>query len=348
MRASTERSQKRRAARNTLLEAKKEQDALKHAQQLEKAGQLAREQAHAQEIAAEGQAVIDKAAADKLTSEDQILSESDDIEIIVVGSDTDQSLDEVNTPSEAVISTPGSQEVQESEKPNYELNEPVMTSEVVEKTPPVTQIPSTLLQPERNIRTVANTSEVDQQKFQKQMESIKYAALTYKERGKPEKYEQKLVEWLSIDQENQEFMTMLADHYFMSGNYVKALTLLKKVIIRMPENHKAIWQIGRIYQSQAKPDAAQLLIEKALEKKPDHPKYLISLVEIHYDKSELRKALSVMERLRKLRPTNIDYLLTVATLHEELNELTFAKNYYMKILEIEPYNEHAKAGMKNL
>jgi Tfp pilus assembly protein PilF len=79
-------------------------------------------------------------------------------------------------------------------------------------------------------------------------------------------------------------MNMLADHYFSSGNNVKALTLLKKIVTVQTQNHKAIWQIGRIYQTQEKNDAAQLLIEKALEQKPDHPKYLISLVEVHYEK----------------------------------------------------------------
>lgn len=197
-------------------------------------------------------------------------------------------------------------------------------------------------------RTLIHSNDIDQQKFQKQLESIKYAALTYKERWKDDKYEKKLIEWLSMEQDNQEFMGMLADHYFGTENYVKALTLLKKIITVQTDNHKAIRQIGRIYQTQKKPDAAQLLVEKALEKKPDHPKYLISLVEIYYDKDEKRSALDIMQRLRKIRPTNIDYLLTVATLHEELNEPTFAKNYYMKILELSPSNEHAKEWLKQL
>ena len=195
-------------------------------------------------------------------------------------------------------------------------------------------------------RKTTHSSDIDQQKFQKQLESLKYAALTYKERGKTDKYEKKLIEWLSLDQNNQEFMNLLADHYFATGKYVKALTLLKKIVTKQTTNHKAVRQIWRIYQAQEKPEAAQLLIEKALEQKPDHPKYLISLVEVHYDKWEKRHALEIMERLRKIRPTNIDYLLTVATLHEELNEPTFAKNYYMKILELDPWNEHARLWLK--
>gem|GEM_PF-5884568 len=36
---------------------------------------------------------------------------------------------------------------------------------------------------------------------------------------------------------------MLADHYFEGGLYVKAGTLLKKIIHINPENHRAIRQL---------------------------------------------------------------------------------------------------------
>lgn len=50
----------------------------------------------------------------------------------------------------------------------------------------------------------------------------------------------------------------------------------------------------------------------------------------------------------RLRPTNIDYILTLATLYEEINEPTNAEKYYMKALELEPHNEHAKKALKRL
>jgi len=160
---------------------------------------------------------------------------------------------------------------------------------------------------------------IDEKKH-KTLERIKYAALTYKERGKLDQYEKKLVEWLALVPDHDEFLDMLSNHYFQQWNDVKALSLLKRVIA----------------------------LEKAITLKWDNPKYLISLVEIHYENKELKEAITIMEKLSKLRPTNIDYLLTLWTLYEEVREPTNAQKYYMKVLEIEPHNEHAKKSVKRL
>lgn len=182
----------------------------------------------------------------------------------------------------------------------------------------------------------------------KQLEMIKFAALSYKERGKMDQYEKKLIEGLAFDTDNVELLQMLGEHYFNTGNLIKALSLLKKVIHVMPDNHKVVWQIGQIYLSQDDKDTAKLLIEKAIKLKPDNPKYHISLVEIYYEQAELKPAIRSMEKILKLRPTNIDYLLTIATLHEEAAEPTKATEYYSKIIELDPMNEMAKKGLKRL
>ncbi|MCR5412984.1 MAG: tetratricopeptide repeat protein [Patescibacteria group bacterium] len=43
--------------------------------------------------------------------------------------------------------------------------------------------------------------------------------------------------------DNLELNRMLADFYFVNGNYKKALSLLKKITERDPEDHKSLWQI---------------------------------------------------------------------------------------------------------
>lgn len=180
------------------------------------------------------------------------------------------------------------------------------------------------------------------------IERIKFSALSYKERGKLDKYEKKLIEWLALEPEHDEFLEMLSNHYFQQWSEVKALSLLKRVIAMNPENHKSIWQVAQIYRNQNKDDAARILIEKAIMLKPDNPKYLISLVELHYDNGELKEAISIMETLTRLRPTNTDYVLTLATLHEELHQPTDAQKYFMKVLEIDPHNEYAKKWLKRV
>ncbi len=83
-------------------------------------------------------------------------------------------------------------------------------------------------------------------KQQSDLESIKYAALSHKERWKLDLFEKKLVEWLAIDPNSNDFLKMLGDHYFESWNLVKAITILKKIINEEWDNHKAIRQIGQI------------------------------------------------------------------------------------------------------
>jgi len=52
-----------------------------------------------------------------------------------------------------------------------------------------------------------------------------------------------LIEGLAIDDESLEILKPLSELYFTLGNYKKALSLLKKVSEKDPNDHKAIWQI---------------------------------------------------------------------------------------------------------
>lgn len=235
-------------------------------------------------------------------------------------------------------------------KEDIEENTKENTANTEEKTEKSTETPIETVPKEEEKKTPAKKTKptVIDEKKHKKLERIKYAALTYKERGKLDQYEKKLIEWLALVPDHDEFLDMLSNHYFQQGSDVKALSLLKRVITLHPTHHKSIRQVGQIYRQQGKIDAWRLLIEKAIALKWDNPKYLISLVEIHYENKELKEAVGVMERLSKLRPTNVDYILTLWTLYEELHEPTNAQKYYMKVLELEPHNEHAKKSLKRL
>lgn len=180
------------------------------------------------------------------------------------------------------------------------------------------------------------------------IDDIKYAALSYKERGKKDEYEKKLIEWIALVGDHEEFLVMLADHYFEAGQYVKAATLLKKITHFHADNHKAIRQLGQIYIHDGDTESGKLLLEKARDLKPDNPKYLIALVEVYYNEKNIKDCILIVEKLSKLRPTNIDYLLTLWQLHEEINQPTKAHSYYMKVLELNPLNDEAKKAIKRL
>ncbi len=171
---------------------------------------------------------------------------------------------------------------------------------------------------------------------------------TLKNWWKYDEYEKKIIEWLAIDPSNLELTKMLADYYFTIWAYKKALPLLKKIVERVPQDDKSLWQIWEIYFINGDNWTAELLIDKAVNLRPDSPKYNLSLVEIYYNTDRIMEAISCMEKVIKLRPTNTNYLFTLAMLYEEIWDVANAKKNYFTILEFEPSNDKAKKKLRQL
>ena len=188
----------------------------------------------------------------------------------------------------------------------------------------------------------------DREKNKKKLETILIEANILKNSGKFEQYEKKLIEGLAIDDESLEILKPLSELYFTLGNYKKALSLLKKVSEKDPNDHKAIWQIWEIYFMAGYNQTAELLVEKAINLKNDNPKYYLTMVEIFYNTNRSWEALAYMEKIVKLRPTNPKYLLATAELYEQIGDLDNAKKYYFNVLEYEQNNEKAKAKIREL
>ena len=172
----------------------------------------------------------------------------------------------------------------------------------------------------------------DKEKNKKKLETILIEANILKNSGKFEQYEKKLIEGLAIDDESLEILKPLSELYFTLGNYKKALSLLKKVSEKDPNDHKAIWQIWEIYFMAGYNQTAELLVEKAINLKNDNPKYYLTMVEIFYNTDRSWEALAYMEKIVKLRPTNPKYLLATAELYEQIGDLDNAKKFYFNTL----------------
>ena len=193
-----------------------------------------------------------------------------------------------------------------------------------------------------------NSNKTIQEKQKKLLDKINYEANALKKEWKLEDYEKKLIEWLAIEPENLDLNKQLAELYFTIWNHKKALSLLKKIIEKDPEDHNAIWQIWEIYLVTWDFETSELLIEKAINLKPNNPKYYISMVEIMYNTDRKKDAVAVMEKIVKLRPTNANYIMTLAELYDEIQDFDNAKKYYFRVLEQEPNNEKAKRKIQEL
>lgn len=180
------------------------------------------------------------------------------------------------------------------------------------------------------------------QKLHHFIQKILSSASDLKEKWYLVEYEKKLIEWLALDPQNQQFLKMLSQYYFNKWKLKKSLSLLKKIVDLYPDDHNSLWLIWEIYLEKWDFDVAQRLIWKAVSLQPTTPKYYISLVELYYNKQRLDDAIAVMEKVIRLRPTNTNYMVALAELYEESGNIDLARKYYFKILEFEPTHKKAR------
>ena len=109
---------------------------------------------------------------------------------------------------------------------------------------------------------------------------------------------------MSRDQRNITVMKALANYYFTYHKTKKALPLLKKIVDRHPDDHKALWQIAEIYLDSGDLETSELLTTKALAINPNNPKYAITLTEIYYNSGRIDEAITSMEQVVKRRPSH--------------------------------------------
>jgi tetratricopeptide (TPR) repeat protein len=150
------------------------------------------------------------------------------------------------------------------------------------------------------------------QKTLEKITSLEEQALDAKEKGNLGDAEKYLIEARGLyegkDPDNS-IEKLLAEIYFEQGQYVKASSLLKKIISDDESQHKATRQMGYISIVQGDFDTAKLFLEKAIQLRDDNPKYYMTLVDILYQQEHRDQAIPHLEKAQKLRPSNIDYLL---------------------------------------
>ncbi len=86
------------------------------------------------------------------------------------------------------------------------------------------------------------TSHLDQKSLEK-IQSLKQDAIYYKDKQQLEDAEKKLIEAITLNSQDKEIQKLLHEVYFEQGKYVKSATLLKKLLLEEPYNHKFLRQL---------------------------------------------------------------------------------------------------------
>ena len=200
----------------------------------------------------------------------------------------------------------------------------------------------------RNIGQWHSRDDIVRDKFDKHLQKIRYESWILKQRNDMLGYEKKLVEWLTLLPTDKDFQRQLADLYFHQWKYKKSQSLLKKILIDMPEDHYALWQVWEIALTEWHIEDAFVHFQQAYSYCEDNPKYCFSLAQRYYDADDLEQSLPLMEKMIKLRPKSIEYLVSLSHVQHKMWLRDNAKQSLLRALELDPMNIAIKQYLKSL
>jgi tetratricopeptide (TPR) repeat protein len=131
---------------------------------------------------------------------------------------------------------------------------------------------------------------------------LKHSAKLKQDAGKIQEAEKALIEAQTLWIHDRDVDSMLAALYFDQGSWIKASSLIKKLLGDDADNHDLIWQLWFIHMQQQDLDTAKHLFQKCIKLKDDKPKYYVSLVDVHIMQESRYDAMFLLEKLHKLRP----------------------------------------------
>jgi len=124
--------------------------------------------------------------------------------------------------------------------------------------------------------------------------------------------EKLLIQALSLDPSSTEAYKRLAYLYLRQGQFGKAESIYRKLIVTITEDPTLLSNLGMALCSQQKLEDAKQFYRKALEVDAQRPGRFFSLGQILYELEELPEALEHFKRAVAMDPENLDYLLTLA------------------------------------
>lgn len=167
-------------------------------------------------------------------------------------------------------------------------------------------------------------------------------------RGEYQLAEKYLIEALSLDENNKEINKKLALTYLQQQKYPKAELVYLRLIEHGSRDPAVYGNLGLVLYHEGRLEMAIKAYQKAVELDPKRSARYANIGQIYYEMQDLHNAITYFEKAYIRGTKNIDYMFILAKLYEEKGLKEKAKYFYHKILDIEPYNEEAKEGIKKL
>lgn len=138
------------------------------------------------------------------------------------------------------------------------------------------------------------------------------------------------------------------EKFYNNGNLKEAMDCFQKTIKMDENNFKALQYQGMIYELQEAPLEAIKSYRRALHVKKDDPLTLYYLSVSLYNADKYKESKEISEKLTKVRPDWDDSWYILAISLQAMGDIKGAIKAYSKALSINPLNEDASEGLKEL
>lgn len=138
------------------------------------------------------------------------------------------------------------------------------------------------------------------------------------------------------------------EKFYDNGNLKEAMDCFGKVLKMESENFHALRYMGMLFELQEKPAQAIKHYRKALNVQKNDPLTLYYLSVSLYNTADYQESKEVAEKLTEIRPDWDDAWYVLAISLEVLGDKEGAIKAYSKALSIDPLNEDASYGLKEL
>ena len=146
---------------------------------------------------------------------------------------------------------------------------------------------------------------------------------------------------LSMDSRNPFLMSSLARAYMADGNDKKAEELVKKVLIKHPEDEFALNLYAGIHRDRGNIVEAQHYYKAAIASAPGSAENYLCLIELHRDAGDLEAAFDAAEQLVAAVPDEAEGYAWSAQLAFSLGMIETSKERTLQVVKMTPLEEKA-------
>jgi tetratricopeptide (TPR) repeat protein len=133
-----------------------------------------------------------------------------------------------------------------------------------------------------------------------------------------------------------------ANELRLSGNPIKAVTLLQNARKRWPKNANILTDLATCYACIPEFKKAEKCLHQLLERFPKNKEVLLFAAELQSSMRQLNTSLATYEQATKLHPDSAPAWMKAAEIHERQNRLEDSRECLERALQLDPKSEMAR------